>query len=200
MNNTQPLRNNGDRRWTALSKAVTRLQETKAVQQANATECDNLAARQEGLETVSQEIRALAIACQTACQQKISNIVNRCLVEIDPDTKYTFKLIFEEKRNQTEARCVLVDGAGNETAPSSVGGGIQDILVFGLRLACLMLMRPAPSRVLVLDEPFKFLSKGYRVPMLRLMESLCADLGVQILMVTHHAEHISPNANIIEIG
>ena len=200
MNSTQPLKNNGDRRWTALSKAATRLQETKAVQQANATECDNLAARQEGLETVSQEIRALAIACQTACQQKISNIVNRCLVEIDPDTKYTFKLIFEEKRNQTEARCVLVDGAGNETAPSSVGGGIQDILVFGLRLACLMLMRPAPSRVLVLDEPFRFISVEYRLPMLRLLEALCTDLGVQVIMVSHHREHMTGNANIIEIG
>ena len=200
MNSTPSLKNNGDRRWTALSKAVTRLQETKVVLQATETECDELVVRQDSLATVSSEIRALAIACQTACQQKISNIVNRCLVEIDPDTKYTFKLIFEEKRNQTEARCVLVDGAGNETAPSSVGGGIQDILVFGLRLACLMLQRPAPSRVLVLDEPFRFLSKTYRLPMLNLLQSLCTDLGVQVLMVTHFSEHMSPNANIIEIG
>lgn len=200
MNSTPSLRSNGDRRWTTLSKAVTRLQETKVVLQSCVTECDNLAERQEGLEIVSSEIRALAIACQTACQQKISNIVNRCLVEIDPDTKYTFKLIFEEKRNQTEARCVLVDGAGNETAPSSVGGGIQDILVFGLRLACLMLQRPASSRVLILDENFKHLSQGYRGPMLKLLESLCNDLGLQIILVTHHVEHMSPNANIIEIG
>jgi ABC-type thiamine transport system ATPase subunit len=168
--------------------------------QASEIEHEALVTRAEDVAWLSQEIRALAIACQTACQQKISNIVNRCLVEIDPDTKYTFKLIFEEKRNQTEARCVLVDGAGNETAPSNVGGGIQDILVFGLRLACLMLQRPAPARVLILDENFKHLSREYRGPMLKLLESLCADLGLQIILVTHHVEHMSPNANIIEIG
>jgi DNA repair exonuclease SbcCD ATPase subunit len=182
-----------------ISKAANKHRELVSRQQEAAEDASILEDRLLGIEDAIKEVGALAITCQTTCQQKISSIVNKCLVEIDPDTKYTFKLVFEEKRNQTEARCVLVDGAGNETSMNSVGGGIRNIVAFGLRLACLMLYRPAPSKVLILDEPFQWLSKEYRVPMLRLLQSLCTELGVQIIMVTHVQEHIASNANIIEI-
>lgn len=185
---------------SSLRKAVEKHKETVLLLSASQQEAAEQAERLLGIEEAAMEIQALAIACQTSCQTKISNIVNRCLVEIDPDTKYTFKLVFEEKRNQTEARCVLVDEAGNETAVSNVGGGIKNILAFGLRVACLMLYRPAPSRVLILDEPFQWLSKEYRMPMLRLLQTLCTDLGVQIVMITHHIEHMACDANIIELG
>ena len=180
-----------------LSKAVDKEKETRLLLDAATKE--HLAAidRLEGIEDCAKEVQALAIACQTSCQAKISSIVNRCLVEIDPDTKYTFSLVFEEKRNQTEARCVLRDGSGNEYSPDQVGGGIRDQLAMALRLACLLLMRPAPDRVLVLDEPFRFLSKEYRGPMLSMLSTLCTELGVQVIMVTHFQEHMQ--GNVIEI-
>lgn len=150
------------------------------------------------LEEVSQAVRNLAVQCQTRCQAQISSIVTRCLETIFADTKYTFKLIFEEKRGQTEARCVLLDHAGNEYDPlDGTGGGVMDVVTFGLRLACLVLQRPAAEKVLILDEPMRFLSKGYRTPMLALLEALASEMGIQFIIVTHFSEF--QKGNIIEL-
>jgi DNA repair exonuclease SbcCD ATPase subunit len=97
--------------------------------------------------------------------------------------------VFELKRGQTEARAVLIDAQGNELDPvQSVGGGILDVVTFGLRLACLALMRPRPAQVLILDEPFRFLSEQYRENVKRLMVELSEELGIQIILVTHISE------------
>jgi len=36
-----------------------------------------------------------------------------------------------------------------------------------------------------MDEPFRFLSEGYRPNVRELLEGLSEDLGVQIIMITH---------------
>ena len=143
-------------------------------------------------------LQAAAVLCQTRCQERISNVVTRCLTAVFPDSKYKFRLVFEEKRNQTEARCVLTDASGNEYDPvESTGGGVMDVVAFGLRLACLMLQRPAPEKILILDEPARFLSKQYRGNFVDLLDSLAKELGVQIIAVTHVPEFV--RGNVIEV-
>lgn len=188
--------------YTAISSTVSSANHKYTAAQATTANLQGLLteARQkaESLEELSSAVRQLAVQCQTQCQGRISSIVTRCLETIFVDTKYVFRLVFEEKRGQTEARCVLFDAEGNEYDPvTSTGGGVMDVVTFGLRLACLMLQKPEASRVLILDEPMKFLSKEYRAPMLGLLEALADELGIQFIMVTHVEEYLK--GNVIEI-
>ncbi len=101
------------------------------------------------------------------------------------DEAYEFKILFERKRGRTEATLRFVRN-GLEVDPlSASGGGIVDVAAFALRVACLMLHRPRLSKLVVLDEPFKFVSKEYRDNVRSMLEELAKDLGLQILLVTH---------------
>lgn len=66
-----------------------------------------------------------------------------------------------------------------------MGGGVLDVAALGLRLAALAFARPAVRPLLVLDEPARMLSRGHAPRFRGLLESVSADMGVQILMVTH---------------
>lgn len=185
-----------------ISSRISRASHAYSVAKANTANLETMLAearrQHEALDELSSAVRQLAVQCQAQCQGRISSIVTRCLETIFLDTKYVFRIVFEEKRGQTEARCVLFDSEGNEYDPvTSTGGGVMDVVTFGLRLACLMLQKPAASKVLILDEPMKFLSKEYRAPMLGLLEALAEELGIQFIMVTHVEEFLK--GNVIEI-
>lgn len=187
---------------TAINSKLLRANELYRSADAQASKLDDMLTAKrsqlEALEEVSTAVRQLAIQCQAQCQERIGSIVTRCLETIFGESKYTFKLIFEEKRNQTEARCVLLDAESNEYDPvAACGGGVMDVVAFGLRLACLMLQKPSPAKVLLLDEPFRFLSREYRPAMLALLDSLAEELGMQFIMVTHFEEFCT--GNVIEI-
>lgn len=184
---------------SALSKAKLRFTQETAIHDALETEASRLRDRCEALAVASATIRELSLHAQSRCQERIASVVTRCLESVFGENKYRFSLVFEEKRNQTEARCVLLDSEGNEYDPmNDNGGGIVDVVCFGLRLACLMLMKPRPSRILILDEPFKDVSYQYRPALVSLLRQLCDEFSMQIIMVTHIPE-LSKEGNVIEL-
>jgi DNA repair exonuclease SbcCD ATPase subunit len=150
------------------------------------------------LEAVDTQVKALALLCQHNCKSSIEELVTRCLDAVFPENRYKFNLVFEKKRDQTEARIVLTDGAGNEYDPlRNNGGGVADVIAFALRLATLMLRVPQPAKVLVLDEPFRCVSENHRQRIADLLFSLASELGFQIIMVTHMRE--LARGNVIEL-
>jgi len=119
---------------------------------------------------------------------QIAAVVTRCLESVFPDRPYEFKLTFERKRNKTECSLSFVRN-GIEVDPTTAsGGGVVDVASFALRLAALLLSRPEKRRLVVLDEPFKFVSGGYRDNVREMMETLAEEMGVQFIMITHIAE------------
>lgn len=147
------------------------------------------AAREHGRQLCAAH-EALALAqgvaerIQTIATDPVSRIVTRCIRAVYPDP-YEFRITFARKRSRTEARMSFVRD-GIEVDPiSASGGGVVDVAAFGLRLACLMLSRPKPRKLLVLDEPFRFVPPKLRPRVRRLLERLSAEMGVQILLVTH---------------
>lgn len=151
-----------------------------------------------GLLETQELVRKLAQDCQIQCQARISSVVTRCIESVLGEPKYTFEMVFETKRNQTEVSLVLKDEAGNLYDPvTDLGGGILDIVSFGLRLACLLLTKPKPRKILIMDESFKFVSRQYQPAVARLLESLCSEFGMQIILVTHISELMK--GNVIEL-
>jgi DNA repair exonuclease SbcCD ATPase subunit len=131
--------------------------------------------------SISQHI---AESIQAQAHEKISRVVARCLETVF-DEPYEFQIIFEQKRNRTEARLIF-NRDGVEIDPlSASGGGVVDTAAFALRIACMMIMKPAPRRLLIMDEPFKFVSEQYHNRIAQMLQDLSDDMGVQMIMVTH---------------
>jgi len=134
-------------------------------------------------------IQEVAQDIQQKAHHQIAAVVTRGLQTVF-DEPYTFQIHFEKKRGRTEARFKF-ERDGLELDPlTASGGGVVDVAAFTLRLACIALSKPAVRKVLILDEPFKNVSerKSYLEKIPELLDALCRDLGVQVVMVTNLKE------------
>lgn len=129
-------------------------------------------------------IQAVAQSVQRRAHKKIASIVSHCLEAVFQEP-YKFEIVFERKRGRTEARLIFKRGELEVDPLTASGGGVVDIAAFALRLACLTLSQPRGRRLLVLDEPFRFVSAEYRPRVVDLLEALSTDLDVQFILVTH---------------
>ena len=143
-------------------------------------------------------LQRVAEQIQQHAHAQIAGVVTRCLKTVfGEDESYEFKINFVKRRGRTEAELLFVRD-GQEIDPlSASGGGAIDVAGFSLRLACLMLLRPAVRRLLILDEPFRFLSKDYRPRVRGLLEELAKELNLQIIQVTHAPDLVA--GKVIEI-
>ena len=135
--------------------------------------------------TLSQEV---AKEVQSKLSVKIDGIVNLGLATCFGD-EYTFKLEYVPARGKTEVRFNLYDKSGDVVDPMNQnGGGLLDLLTFCLRIAVYNITNV--SNTIILDEPFKFVSKGLRDKTAELLHTLSERLDLQIIEVTHVEEMV----------
>lgn len=140
---------------------------------------DTITARQ-----ISQEV---ASTLQQQCFNQIGHVVTKCLTAVFDDP-YTFKLEYTQKAGKTQVGFKFLRN-GHEIDPMlAAGGGVIDIASFALRVAALLLSKPTPRMVLILDEPFRFVSAEYRDRVRLLIEKLATEMGIQFIIVTHMEE------------
>ena len=137
-------------------------------------------------------LQAAAEAVQQQAHRRLASVVTRCLKAVfGEEDAYEFRIRFEQKRGKTEAQ-LLFARDGMEVDPvDAAGGGVIDVAAFALRTACLLLTVPPKRRLLVLDEPFKMLSRTYRARVRQLLITLAEEMSLQIIMVTHSEELIA---------
>lgn len=186
--------------WEAEQKEVARiLSNVEALKLSIRNEKKNLTSETEQLDharTAQELLQQVAQAVQQKAHERISHVVSSCLSAVF-DEPYTFKIEFERKRGKTEAR-LLFTREGLEVDPlTASGGGCVDLASFALRLACLVLHRPRLRQVLFLDEPFKNVSKGYRDNVRAMLEQVCREMKVQVIMVSH--DEVYEAGKIIEL-
>ena len=154
-----------------------------------------LVKRSKDLEKALVITQKVAQMTQEELEYRISNIVTTALESVFPDP-YEFKVIFEIKRGKTEARLVFVrDGEVIDPLTAS-GGGVVDVAAFALRLSAYLITSPRPQPVIILDEPFRFVSEEYQEKVADLLEELSQKLEIQFIIVTH--ENTLKRGNIIE--
>jgi DNA repair exonuclease SbcCD ATPase subunit len=118
-------------------------------------------------------------------------VVSSCLAAIF-DEPYTFHIVPEIKRQQLETRFEF-RRAGEAFDPlSEVEGGVLDVASFALRLAYLSIT--SNRKLIVLDEPFKWVDVVNRGRLKSLLEMLCERFNFQIIIVTHLPELIDEHA------
>lgn len=152
-------------------------EEKEKLEQAEMTLKRSLHA-QEILQLISQAI-------QEKVHLQISEVVSSCLSSVFDDP-YTFKIEFERKRGRTEAVLKFSRREMEADPLSATGGGAVDVAAFALRVASLALHRPKLSKIVVLDEAFRFVSVEYQDNIRTMLEQLATDLSLQIILVTHN--------------
>ena len=155
-------------------------------------------------ERITTAIKAKEIATavgrklQEDVRVSLSSLVTRVLAAVFRENSYEFVIKFVERRGKMEVDLLLARD-GMELDPlRSVGGGVCDVVAFALRVSVMLRQNPPVRRLLVLDEPLRFLSARYQPAAREMLEKLCSELGVQLIMVTH-----SPKlaiGNLIEIA
>lgn len=129
-------------------------------------------------------IQEVAKKTQEQVAFHISGIVSMALAAIFDDP-YEFKIRFVTRRGRTEAD-LLLERDGVEIDPmGAVGGGVIDVVSFALRVALWSIAVPKLRAVLILDEPFKFLSRGYQPKASAMIQEISKKLGIQFIIVSH---------------
>lgn len=128
------------------------------------------------------------VAQQTQEELKffLSDIVTVALDTVF-DNPYEFVIDFVIKRGKTEAEIYFMRGGERMNPVDASGVGAIDVAAFALRVAVWKLANRYRN-VLVLDEPFRFVSKNYLPSVSKMVKELSKKLKLQIIMITHIEE------------
>ena len=118
---------------------------------------------------------------------QFSVMVSKALSSVFDDP-YEFKIIYTQRAGKTNIEFKLLRDGMELDPMSSVGGGVLDITAFVLRVVAILTSKPAHRSLVILDEPFRFVSVEYRERCKLFIEKLAAELGVQFILVTHMEE------------
>lgn len=140
---------------------------------------------EESIEGASVIIRHVAGETQKALEYHISEIVSLALKSVFPEP-YEMKLIFEQKRNNSEARIVFTRDGMEIDPMTEAGGGVVDVASFALRIAMWKLSGGTSRNTFILDEPFKFVSRDLQNRASALLKELSQRLNLQFIIVTHN--------------
>lgn len=171
-------RKQADKHLSDYRHASRQVKEERAALEASLMALEAAREAQGLLQQLAQEI-------QSQAHQRIASVVSRCLEAVFPDDPYEFKIEFQQARGKTEARLLFIRDGVEIDPITAAGGGVVDIASFALRLSCLCLMRPQPRKLIVMDEPFRFLSRDHLPRARAMLEELSTELGFQFIMVTH---------------
>jgi DNA repair exonuclease SbcCD ATPase subunit len=177
----------------------------KAKQELLEEQTTALASGEKKMEERSTFIEEALVYAQVVAKQtqekvkfQLEDIVNLALKAVYGDA-YRFEMEFNLKRGNSEASIVLWKGQQRIEDPmGSCGGGVCDILSFALRIALLVISKN--DRVLIMDEPFKFISADVKQDAIEIIKRISKDLGVQIICVTHDQELIECSDRIFKVS
>lgn len=144
-------------------------------------------------EQAREIIREVGLKTQRQLQYHISDITSLALEAVFPDP-YQLIVEFTERRNKTECDLYFERNENKINPLLAAGGGAVDIASFALRVACWSMQRPKSRNILILDEPFRYLSTNLLPKAGEMLKQISEKLNLQILMVSH-AEELIENAD-----
>lgn len=135
-------------------------------------------------EQAREIIRKVGMDTQSQLQVSISDITSLALEAVF-DNPYELKVEFIQRRNKTECD-LYFERNGNRVDPLTASGvGAVDVAAFALRIASWSMSVPHSRNVIILDEPFRFLSENYQEQASLMLKEISSKLGIQFLVVTH---------------
>ena len=141
------------------------------------------------LEEAQTIIQTIAIQTQKELQYHISSITSSALEAIFPEP-YELQVEFIEKRGRTETDIYFTNKGERIDPMTGSGGGAVDIAAFSLRCSMWKLQIPNSRNTIILDEPFRFLSRDLQSKAAQMLREISSNLRLQIIMVTHNDDLI----------
>lgn len=141
-------------------------------------------------------VQTVAELTQKKIEYHISNLVTLALASVFPDP-YKFVIRFVQRRNRTEADLVFIKNDNEGTPIDISGGGPLDVASFALR-ASIWSIKPTRN-VLILDEPFGFVSRDLQYKCSEMVKMISEKLNVQIIMVSHIPELIAKADKVVGV-
>jgi hypothetical protein len=139
--------------------------------------------------------QTVATEMRSEVKFKLESLV-QSLLESVFGNKYTFIIEFDYSLNKTSCSFYLEQDENKQEIIYGNGGGLIDILTIALRVSLWCLS--GTEKVLILDEPMKWVSLNRRKFVVDFLKDICEKLGLQIIMVkSHNDETEYENANII---
>jgi DNA repair exonuclease SbcCD ATPase subunit len=190
--NIQQLRNKLERQKGAKAQVEKNLETLNSQLQDNRR---SLIRHEEAREI----IKSVGLKTQRELQFHISDITSLALEAVFPNP-YELKVEFVERRNKTECDLLFVRDE-NEIDPITASGvGAIDVAAFALRIASWSMMIPRTRNVIIMDEPFRFLSVNYQQQASAMIKELSDKLGLQFIIISHE-QTLTANADkIFEIS
>lgn len=139
----------------------------------------------------------IAEEVQQEVAETICTITTSALFAVFPDDPYECKIRFKIKRNILEAE-LYFERDGEEFHPvDDSGGGVIDVAAFAARVSFIFLS--GAKKLLIADEPFKFVSKDYLPKIPEMLRMLSDKLNMQFIIVSHIHEIIEGADNVIKV-
>jgi DNA repair exonuclease SbcCD ATPase subunit len=142
-------------------------------------------------------IQKVATETQSQLKFHLETLLNEALDSVFPNT-YQTKLEFGISNGVADADIYLLKDGGRIDPMDSSGGGVVDVVAFALRLVSWSISKN--DNVIVLDEPFKFLSVGLRPLAGELLRTLSKQLNLQLIYVTHDLELVNVADRVFEVS
>ena len=135
-------------------------------------------------EKAKEVIRIVGLETQQKLQFHISDITSLALEAVFPDP-YELKANFVQRRNKTECDLTFIRDEMEIDPIEASGVGAIDVAAFALRIASWSMNIPHTRNTIILDEPFRFLSKNYQEQASMMIHEISQKLGIQMIIVTH---------------
>lgn len=138
----------------------------------------------------------LAVSAKMRLQIKglLEHLVSSAIHAVFDDSIDFVVDINEEK---SEVTFSLLKGNKPHPIIDFVGEGLVDVISFALRVSILLLNRR--PRILILDEPFRFLNKARHPAASELISRLSKDLGIQFVIVTHSEDLMEGGDKVFQV-
>jgi len=165
----------------------------------NQTELESAKVSLHRHEEAREIIRKVGMETQNSLSFHINDIVSLALDSVF-DNPYQFAVDFVNRRNKTECDLYFVRD-GNRIDPLTASGvGAVDVASFALRIASWSMARPRTDNVIILDEPFRFLSENYQEQASLMLREISQKLGIQFIIVTHEVTLTTSADRIFEVS
>jgi len=165
----------------------------------NQTELESARVSLHRHEEAREIIRKIGMETQNSLSFHINDIVSLALDSVF-DNPYQFAVDFVNRRSKTECDLYFVRD-GNRIDPLTASGvGAVDVASFALRIASWSMARPRTDNVIILDEPFRFLSENYQERASNMLREVSQKLGIQLIIVTHETVLTTSADRIFEVS
>jgi hypothetical protein len=149
---------------------------------------EGLQQRAINLEAAQLVIQDVARRTQEQLEYKLSELTTLALASVF-ENPYKLRVCFENKRGRTEASILFEDADGNLIEPMDASGvGPVDVASMALRLTLLCSSIPRLRPTVLLDEPFRCVSKDNIPRAMQMIRDIATRLHVQFIIISHNDE------------